>query len=107
MKQALPAGVLAPFKAAGATPTITCKRPMRVFWMSHVLQVADLVTIPALADEIEGNRISVWRWATKGLKLPDGRRLRLRTVRAGSVLLTSRRWYGEFRKRRRLARARA
>src|SRR5262245_39050896 len=36
------------------------------------------------------------RWITRGVRTPDGRRVRLRAVRLGSKWLTTRGWIEEF-----------
>ncbi len=38
----------------------------------------------------------VVRWIVEGVRLPDGSRLRLRAIRAGSKWLTSEEWLAEF-----------
>jgi hypothetical protein len=39
---------------------------------------------------------TIARWITRGVRAPDGRRVRLRAVRLGSKWLTTRAWLEEF-----------
>lgn len=69
--------------------------------------MADLLgeTLISLADvgqRIPGrsggrlNPTTTWRWAAKGVKAPDGRRVHLETIRAGGRTLTSVEAVGRF-----------
>lgn len=46
-------------------------------------------SVKADDDDTRVNPSTVWRWITRGLKLPDGRRVRLEAVRLGASYLTS------------------
>lgn len=46
-------------------------------------------SIKSRDDETRVNPSTVWRWITRGLKLPDGRRVKLEAVRMGASYLTS------------------
>ena len=39
---------------------------------------------------------AVWRWCVKGIRVPDGSRLRLEHTRMGGQLYTTRHWLTEF-----------
>lgn len=60
--------------------------------------LADLVTIAQAARLLPGrpHAKSVARWVWKGVAAPDGRRVRLRFVRAGRRVLTCEAWILEF-----------
>lgn len=46
---------------------------------------------------------AIWRWAQRGLLARNGERVRLKSVRLGRKLYTTRRWYEEFIERKRAA----
>jgi len=65
--------------------------------------VADLKKLSAYQDRVPGHRqnarlhlSTLIRWCAVGVKLPDGGRLRLRAIRAGSRWLTTDEWFAEF-----------
>src|SRR5262249_5972544 len=76
----------------GGTPRMITSHP-----------VADLKKLSAYQDRVPGHRenarlhlSTLIRWCAIGVKLPDGGRLRLRAIRAGSRWLTTDEWFAEF-----------
>jgi hypothetical protein len=68
-----------------------------------VSAAADLTPIPQLipllppgrgSERIHGS--TLLRWILKGIRGPDGQRVRLRAVRVGSRWMSSSAWLGEF-----------
>jgi hypothetical protein len=71
--------------------------------LSLIEKLSDrLLTLHEAASLIPGrgrNRVhasTVARWINRGVRTPDGRRIRLRAVRLGSKWLTKRSWIDEF-----------
>jgi hypothetical protein len=61
-----------------------------------------LISLADIGTRIPGrggkrlNPTTPWRWATKGVKAPDGRRIHLETIRAGGRTFTSVEAVGRF-----------
>jgi hypothetical protein len=57
------------------------------------------LTIPQAARLLGVSSAAVWVWVGKGLKGPDGERVKLRTKRIGARRKTRRRWLADFQAR--------
>lgn len=73
-------------RSVSSPPTIPPLRPLRDF-----------------RDRLPGHRANgrlhlstIIRWACSGVRLPDGRRVRLRAIRVGSRWLSCDAWFDEF-----------
>src|SRR5262249_51583422 len=78
--------------ANGGTPRMITAQP-----------VTDYKKLSDFQDRVPGHRrnarlhlSTLIRWCATGVKLPDGGRLRLRAIRAGSRWLTTDEWFSEF-----------
>ena len=61
------------------------------------LSLADAAgLVPAFRPGRPTNAATVWRWAAKGVRLPDGTRIKLETCRIGGRQMTSRAALGRF-----------
>ena len=61
--------------------------------------MSDLMTLEEAAQRVPGGAVSsvtVWRWATAGMKSRSGQLVKLRTAAAGKRLLVSELWMREF-----------
>ena len=59
---------------------------------------SDYINMTQAAKSVPG-RVStqtVWRWARRGLRVPGGRRIRLKYIRVGARVLTRREWLTLF-----------
>lgn len=55
------------------------------------------ISMAVVADEAGVRECTALRWVIRGLKLPDGRRLKLKAQRHFGRWITSRAWLDEFR----------
>ena len=58
----------------------------------------DILSLSAAAKLIPGNRThtTVWRWIRIGVRANNGKRVYLKSRRAGGKLYTTAEWLGEF-----------
>ena len=71
--------------------------------MMNTATVDQLRKLSAYQNKVPGHRANarlhlstLIRWVVTGVKVPDGSRLRLRAVRAGSRWLTTDEWFAEY-----------
>ncbi len=61
--------------------------------------MSDLMTLEQAAQKVPGGAVSsvtVWRWATSGMRSRSGQLVKLRTAAAGKRMLVSEAWLREF-----------